>query len=226
MKSHIIALDAGHGGIDPGAVGVILESELTEATIGYLEEFLEQDDNYTPRLCREYEENASVAERCEAAKGAELLVSVHANSDRYASSNGFECYPAPPGRTYHEESLRFARLIVDAIQDVGITVRGIDGIRFAYYMHNENGESEKTIKESDDLTVYDAPSFGVVEKPDCPAVLIEQCFVTNANDVAKLGTKAQCKIAAARYYQAICAYFESVPQFDKNGNQVEVTKTT
>ena len=95
---------------------------------------------------------------------------------RYASSNGFECYPAPPGRTYHEESLRFARLIVDAIQDVGITVRGIDGIRFAYYMPNENGESEKTIKESDDLTVYDDPCLLYTSRKTFFRILLVHMF--------------------------------------------------
>ena len=45
-----IAIDAGHGGDDTGAVGVIAETELTEQTAEYLFEFLKEDKNYTPCL--------------------------------------------------------------------------------------------------------------------------------------------------------------------------------
>lgn len=45
---YTIAIDAGHGGTDIGAEGVINEIQLTEATIGYLEGWLTQDENYTP----------------------------------------------------------------------------------------------------------------------------------------------------------------------------------
>ena len=43
----------------------------------------------------------------------------------------------------------------------------------------------------------------------CPAVLAEQCFITNASDVESFGTEEGCKRAAEAYYRAICGYLES-----------------
>ena len=50
----------------------------------------------------------------------------------------------------------------------------------------------------------------MLKNMDCPAVLVEQCFITNAADVEKFGTEEGCKTAAAAYYRAICRYLESI----------------
>ena len=44
----------------------------------------------------------------------------------------------------------------------------------------------------------------------CPAVLAEQCFITNQADVEAFGTEEGCKKAAAAYYRAICRYWEAM----------------
>lgn len=106
---YTIAIDAGHGGTDIGAEGVINEIQLTEATIGYLEGWLTQDENYTSVRTHAADTFSKNTERAAAANsaGASLLLSVHGNSDPYSSdSYGLECYPQPPGRTHHEDSLR------------------------------------------------------------------------------------------------------------------------
>lgn len=213
-----IALDAGHGGDDPGAIGLQRESDLTEVTIGYLEEFLTEDENYYPILCREYGRGEGINQRCARARrqGAKLLLSVHANYSEDADAHGFECYPAPPNRDIHEDSLRFAGEIVREISGLGLTIRGAEGIRYAYY--DEAGT--KLIVEATDPTNYDYPSFGIVENSGCPAVLVEQGFVTNSGDMDAVGTRSGCKLAAARYYRAICAYFNTEPVFDENGRAI------
>ena len=108
-----VALDAGHGGDDPGAMGLIAETELTETTARYLEELLRADENYTVILCRDYGEGASSGERGRRAarRGAQLLLSIHGNSSQDGTARGFECYPQLAASETHADSLRFAQLI-------------------------------------------------------------------------------------------------------------------
>lgn len=214
---YTIAIDAGHGGTDIGAEGVINEIKLTETTIGYLENWLAQDENYTPVRTHAADTFSKNTERAAAANsaGASLLLSVHGNSDPYsADSYGFEAYPQPPGRTNHDDSLRFAHLIADKFGAAGQRLRGNAGVRYIYYAGDDESGYEKQVVEENDDTVYAEQTFGLLEKTECPAVLVEQCFVTSEADVAAWGTDDGCRRAARLYYEAICEYFgtEALPE--------------
>ena len=202
------------GGTDIGAEGVINEIQLTEATIGYLEGWLTQDENYTSVRTHAADTFSKNTERAAAANsaGASLLLSVHGNSDPYSSdSYGLECYPQPPGRTHHEDSLRLAHLIADKFGAAGQRLRGNAGVRYIYYAGDDESGYEKQVVEESDSTVYSEQTFGLLEKTDCPAVLVEQCFVTSEVDVAAWGTDDGCRRAARLYYEAICEYFGTEP---------------
>lgn len=205
-----VALDAGHGGNDPGAEGVIQETQLTETTVRFLEEYLKQDENYRVVLCRDYGENKDLNDRWKLAnfQRADLLLCIHGNSAEDSSANGFEIYPPPPGREYHEEGLLFAGLVAGEISQTGIALRGDGGIRYAYYQ-----DGQKILQDVPDPELESLPSFAMVDYPNCPAVLIEQCFLTNSADVSLLGTEEGCRNAALYYYRAICSYFETEPLF-------------
>lgn len=206
---YIVALDAGHGGNDIGAEALIREVDMNERTVEALYALLEADANFTPVLCRPIGEGASIAERVEAAEtqGAQLLLSIHGNSDPVYNSSGLECFPAPPGRTHHAESLRFATLLANEMIAAGSNFRGENGVRYLYYIEQADGSYEKMYREVSDTRTYEDKSFGIVEGAACPAVLAEQCYITNASDVQAFGTEEGCKKAAECYYRAICAYF-------------------
>ena len=64
-----VAIDAGHGGNDPGARGVVEEKDMTAATASVLLAWLEQDPNYIPLRTRDaFDQTATPAERAAAAK--------------------------------------------------------------------------------------------------------------------------------------------------------------
>ena len=178
-----IVIDAGHGGSDPGARGVVQESEMTAATAEALNAWLERDPNYIPLTTREsYDSTAKPAERAAAANAQvpDLLLSIHGNSAPEGSSAaGFECYPAVPGRAYHQESYYFAKQLAGAMQAAGASLRGRGGIRYIYYQ----GEVKQLV-ESSHKEVRVERSFTILEDVNCPAVLAEQCFVTSDTDVA------------------------------------------
>lgn len=206
-----VAIDAGHGGSDPGARGVVEEKQVTAATAAALLQWLEQDPNYIPFQTREsFDATATPAQRAAAAsaQSPQLLLSIHGNSAANGSTaSGFECYPAVPGRTWHQESFYFARLLAGGMQSIGARLRGRGGVRYIYYLEND----QKQLVENTYTQVRPERSFTLLEDVDCPAVLAEQCFVTNNEDVEHFGSEQGCKAVARIYYEAICAYFGTEP---------------
>lgn len=206
-----VMVDAGHGGTDPGARGIVEEKDLTAATASALLELLEKDSNYIPLRTREsYDETATPAQRAAKAReqSPQLLLSIHGNSAANGSTaSGFECYPTVPGRTWHNESFYFAQLLAGRMQEAGAKLRGRGGVRYIYYLEND----QKQLVESTHTEVRQERSFTILEDSDCPAVLAEQCFVTSEADVANFGSDEGCKKAARVYYEAICEYFGTQP---------------
>ena len=161
-------------------------------------------------LCRtfatygtEYLKPSRRAARAKAA-GAQLLLSIHLNYDADSRVSGFECCPATPQLSTNADSLRFARLVAEKFSAMGMELRGIDGVRYIYFDGNDN----RYIRESNDTTVLSDPTFTVVKKCGCPAVLVEEGFITNAGDVALVATDAACEAAAQAYYECILTYFD------------------
>ena len=207
-KPYTIALDAGHGGWDVGAEGIIQEVELTERTVAELEALLKEDGRFRIILSRKEGEGMDITERNAKfqKKHPDLMLSVHGNANDAKGANGFEAYPSPPGYENHEESLAFAQLLAEEMGTVGAKLRGTDGVRFGYY----NSSGEKVLVDSSDTEVYDYDTFGMLKNMDCPAVLVEQCFITNAADVEAFGDEDGCKKAAKAYYDAVCRYVKQM----------------
>lgn len=93
-----VVIDAGHGGADPGARGVIEEKDMTAATASELIRLLQQDSNFIPLQTRDsFDETTTPAQRAARAdeQAPQLLLSIHGNSAANGSTaSGFECYPA------------------------------------------------------------------------------------------------------------------------------------
>lgn len=205
---YTVAVDAGHGGDDPGATGLIVEKDMTAATAEALMAWLQADSNYIPVTSRDsYDVTATPMERAERSnrQHPDLLLSIHGNSAATEAS-GFECYPITPGRTWHRESVYFARQLAAGMENAGSSLRGQRGIRYIYY---ENGV--KVLAEANDLRVREEETFTLLEESNCPAVLAEQCFITSAEDVDLFGDEDGCQRTARVYYEAICAYFGTQP---------------
>ena len=110
-KPYTVALDAGHGGADVGAEGVIQEVALTEQTVAELQTLLEEDGRFRVVLSRKAGEGATVTERNHKfrRRHPDLMLSVHGNASDSSSANGFECYPSPPGYEIMKKALPLQR---------------------------------------------------------------------------------------------------------------------
>ena len=209
----VVAIDPGHGGVNPN-IGAedygseangLRESEVTLATARALYDLLAADDRFAPVLTADGSQYLKPSERGAAAQaaGAELLLSIHLNYDSGSSTSGFECYAAPPNLSTNGDSVRFGQLLAASFSEMGLRLRGANGVRYLYYDQNDN----KQIYESTDTTVRWDPTFTVLSSCGCPAVLCEEGFITSPSDMALLSGDGGCQAAAQRYYDCICAYF-------------------
>lgn len=213
----VVAIDPGHGGVDRGSEGPGFgEYEMTWRTANDLADLLEADGRLRPCLTMTETESQdpdsprimpSERARRAAEAGAALLLSIHGNSDPVYGASGYECYAIPVGRDHHDESLRFAQLVAAKFGALGQRLRGADGVKYIFYDQDDN----KYERDATDTTVYTDPTFGVLEYAECPAILSEQCFLTNSADVDLLGDEDGCQLAARQYYEAICQWFGLEP---------------
>ena len=205
-----VCIDAGHGGSDPGARGVVEEKEMTAQTSEALLALLEADPNYIPLRSREsYDVTAKPSERAEAinAQSPQLLLSIHGNSAPEGSTAaGFECYPSVPGRTWHQESYYFAQQLAQ-------------GMFFAAKLCNVLFAGHKALFCQNRRTVYIfqqgkaslVPYFGMGALYE----LLYLALIINVPDAAVAAKLCacglHCKTVARAYYEAICAYFGTQP---------------
>ena len=210
----VVAIDPGHGGVNPfiGAedygseANGLRESEVTLATAQALYDLLEADGRFAPMLTADGTAYRKPSERGAAARdaGAEFLLSIHLNCDGSSETSGFECYAAPPDHlATNAESLRFGTLAAQAFGDLGLRLRGANGVRYLYY----DGNNQKQIYESTDSTPRSDPTFTVLEACGCPAVLCEEGFISSPSDMDLLAGDEGCAAAAELYYQCLCEYF-------------------
>lgn len=95
MKQHIIALDAGHGGRDSGAITEYSkEKELNMIFSNKLFDLLEQDYHFVPLLTRNKDEYHSLKYRVDFAKenSADTFISIHCNSSVLSRPHDCQIY--------------------------------------------------------------------------------------------------------------------------------------
>lgn len=160
-KNNLIIIDAGHGGFDPGAIGHsgLQEKEANLAIAKELAEILENKGQKT-LLTRNSDKFISLQKRVSIANeaGAELFVSIHANSINNKTAGGVE--------TYYNGSNNNSRLFAEKIHDklyrsLGIFDRGIKKDNFYVIKYTKmpsvlietaflsNPEEEKLLKSSE-----------------------------------------------------------------------------
>lgn len=174
---NLIALDAGHGGYDPGAQGTlngktVNESDLTLQITYKVKEILERN-GYSVLLTRSDDTYKTLTERPELAnnKNVALFVSIHINSvDNAPTAKGTEVYYAESNNSdFHgvTSSLLAKNILSCMIDSMGSVNRGV-----------------KTAEHA------------VTKRSDMPACLAEVGFITNADEIAKMSDSAyQYKVA-------------------------------
>jgi len=167
----IVTIDPGHGGDDPGAVGIepgdsthrVAEAELNWALADWLRLFLE-DDGHSPVLTRSQDQGVPLKTRAKAAEGNHCMVSIHHNAAESRWARGFEVFVhRPEGGEVRERDMALAALILEECRVV-LEAWGIP-------LRNPPIKADADWASRGRLTVL----------AECgpPACLLEVCFVSN-----------------------------------------------
>lgn len=181
LEGRIIALDPGHGGTNPGAVGVtgLRESEVALDVSYRVKNYLEEKGAQVV-LSRTADYNVSLSRRVDIAHnaGADIFVSIHANWHPDPSISGTETYYYSRGGNA-DSSLKLADLIQqELVSDSGLRNIGA--------LHG---------------------NFLVIRTPWIPSALIELGFLSNYYDESLLREKSHLDGQAHAISRAINDYF-------------------
>ena len=218
----VIVIDPGHGGIDPGAIGATAnEKELTLAVARAVKQELEATGKFRVLLTRSRDVYIPLRERFGLAreKGAELFISLHADSHNDPLTRGASVY------TLSEKASDAESAALAAKENKSDIIAGVDLSKQSNVVSNilidlaqRDTKNMSTrfasllVRELKDQTMllgntHRYAGFAVLKAPDVPSVLVEMGYISSSKDEALLSSSAhQLKLARA-IRQAVENYF-------------------
>ena len=233
-RPFIIAIDAGHGGKDPGAIGKrgVREKNVTLAISKYLVNYINSDKRFRGVLIRSGDYFVDLNRRSEVArqKKADLLISVHADSVASGSSTA-------RGASVLVLSERRANYELNKSLEKNQQKKMLGGVKEATtngYCDTEACQKMVTsmaqdvsLKEGELLAKEilssisaftrvrkNSPidrSLAVIKAPDIPSLLIETGYLSNTTEEIKLNQINYQKQLAYRIYLGIRSYYDKYP---------------
>jgi N-acetylmuramoyl-L-alanine amidase len=226
---HVVVLDPGHGGIDPGALGHdgTLEKDVVMAVARALRKELEATGHYKVVLTRDGDRFVRLRDRLQIARqsGGELFLSIHADSlTRDPKVAGAAVYTLSE-RASSEEAARLA-----AAENRADILGGIDlshqeavvtQILIDLAQRDANNKSihvaELLLEQLNDATRMvrkdrQQAGFVVLKSPDMPSVLLELGYLSNPEDERRLTNPAHIAKLSQAIVRAIDRFFQ-VQQF-------------
>ena len=217
-----IVLDPGHGGKDPGAIGIagLAEKDIVLSVAGKLAQKLKKEMGVNVVLTRRDDSFIALEDRTAIAnaEGADLFISLHVNASPNPEARGIETYYLD--NTSDEASIRLAA------RENGTSRKNISDLQFILSDLTQNSKLEDSItlahrlnasvvsrvgqryREVRDLGVKKA-LFYVLVGARMPSVLVELFFVTNKSDGRALAKKAYQDAIADALFEGIKKYQES-----------------
>ena len=234
LRDIIVAIDAGHGGRDPGSVGKnILEKDVTLLIARELERTLKNTYGYKPVMIRSDDRYVGLDDRYQSARklGADLFISVHADGFRLTSVKGASVYvwskeaSSITAATLSKNKLTSSPEVKSKIGKLDVRDFDEDAARTLYQIAYEAkidnsvilGEKILEQLKRDPYTKMHKPNvefadFRVLKSIDIPSVLVESGFITNPDDAKRLEGKAGRRMIARSIFLGIHNYFKIKPK--------------
>ena len=217
-----IVLDPGHGGRDPGAIGIggLREKQVTLRLAKLLGDAL-ADRNYRVVYTRKDDRTIELEERTAIAESVrgDLFVSIHANASRRRAVNGIETYYLDEDHERHsltvaarENGVPLDQL--DALQRTLARLRSSESSQYSERLASlVQGQivagMPKRYRPVQDLGVKKGP-FYVLFLSNMPAILCEVGFLTNRSDAKRLRDEGYLTAVAEQIAAGLDSYGNSV----------------
>jgi N-acetylmuramoyl-L-alanine amidase len=224
----LVAIDAGHGGEDPGALGPgrLREKDVVLAIARELHNQLEAERGIAPTLIRSGDYYVSLRGRRDLARKrqADLFVSIHADAFKHRSANGASVYALSLGGA----SSTTARYLADSENAADL----IGGVRLAdkdEMLAGVLADLSMTATLDHSLSVGDRvlrrmggvarlhkkqveqAGFAVLKSPDVPSILVETGFISNPTEARRLATRDYQVRMARAIRSGIMDWFRTHP---------------
>lgn len=224
----IIAIDAGHGGKDPGAHGPrgVLEKDITLRLARRLAEVVNAEPGMRAVLTRDQDEFIPLRGRMERARkaSADLFISVHADAVRDRDVQGSSVYVLNEKGATDEAARRLAARENAADLIGGVSLRTRDPTLASVLLDlSQNASLSSSIEVADEILqqmarvgtvrkpqVMQAP-FMVLKSPDVPSVLIETAYISNPEEERRLDNNEYRARLAAAIFAGVRDYFYRNP---------------
>jgi N-acetylmuramoyl-L-alanine amidase len=224
----IIAVDAGHGGHDPGAHGPtgLQEKEVTLRISRRLVEVINAEPGMRGILTRDRDEFLPLRSRMERARAAQadLFVSIHADAVRNRRVSGASVYVLNEKGATDEAARRLAARENAADLVGGVSLGDKDPmLRSVLLDLSQNASLSSSIEVGDEILagltrvgtvrkrrVMQAP-FMVLKSPDVPSVLVETAYISNPREERNLASDAWRQRVARAILDGIRSYFHANP---------------
>ena len=230
----VIAIDAGHGGEDPGALGPggVLEKDVVLGISKALKRAIDSQSGYSAVLVRTSDYYVPLRDRFAKAREhrADMFISIHADSFRMSSVRGASVYAlSTQGATsemasYLAQKENRADLIGGAgslslkdkddqlasvLLDLSMNATLDSSLRLGEMVLAEMGSVTRLHKKN-----VEQAGFAVLKSPDVPSLLIETGFISNPEDARNLAQPSFQNRVAKSIFQGVRNYFDNYPPAD------------
>ncbi|PND36779.1 N-acetylmuramoyl-L-alanine amidase [Paucibacter aquatile] len=224
----VIALDPGHGGEDPGAIGPsgLREKDVVLAIAQQLRERLNRNPNMRVLLTRDADFFVPLRERVQKARRvqADLFVSIHADAFFTPQARGASVFALSDGAASSQAAKWMANRenaadlvggvnaavkdasVLKAMLDMSTTAQIKDSLKLGSEVLGQIGRVGTLHKRR-----VEQAGFAVLKAPDVPSILVETAFISNPEEEAKLrDPEYQAKLVEA-LATGIARYFAKNP---------------
>jgi N-acetylmuramoyl-L-alanine amidase len=228
IRDVVIAIDAGHGGADPGASGSAgtYEKEITLAVARELKRLIDKQRGMSAVLTRDGDYFIQLKERYQKAREAkaDLFVSVHADAYASGDARGSSVWMLSPRGATSEAARWLADRENRADLVGGVSLDNKDNTLAAVLLDLSQGATLEASGVVANQVLHslarigpthrgyvEKANFVVLRSPDVPSILVETAFITNPAEEKRLKSPEQREKVAAAILDGVRNYFVAVP---------------
>ena len=228
QRDLVIAIDAGHGGQDPGAIGRAgtREKDVTLAIARKLAAAIDAEDGMRAKLIRDGDYFISLRGRARKARelGADMFISVHADSVPNRSVSGSSVYVLSLRGASDEASRWLAERENAADLMGGVSLDDKNDVLASVLLDVTQKEAVSNSVEAADSVLASLRRVGsvhgsrvkhagfmVLKSPDIPSMLVETAFISNVTDERRLRDSAHQQRIARAIHAGVRDYFYEKP---------------
>ncbi|AVH36666.1 N-acetylmuramoyl-L-alanine amidase [Pseudomonas monteilii] len=227
----VVAIDAGHGGEDPGASGSRgqHEKDIVLQIAKELQRQINSEKGFRAELTRTGDYFIPLRKRTEIArkKGADLFISIHADAAPSRAAFGASVF-ALSDRGATSETARWLadtenrsdliggagnvslddkdRMLAGVLLDLSMTATLSSSLNVGQKVLGNMGRVTSLHKQR-----VEQAGFMVLKSPDIPSILVETGFISNNNEAAKLATASHQQALARSIHTGVRQYFQQNP---------------